>query len=275
MSEKIPVSVLIIAQNEERFVKRCLDALIDFEEIVFVDGGSTDKTIEMAKSYPNVKVYENSWPGFIAQRNFSLKKASFPWCLMMDADEAATPELVHYIRDFLKQDGPKKKMYSIVRTEYYEGREVEYGIGGSGPQERFFQRDHIQYTGGVHHEHLIDGKLSSSAPSEMGHFPRELRILHNSEYTLEEMIKKFPRFSILIAHEKYARGRRTNAGIILMTFFGSFFQIFIKSFRAGRAGFILSLLEAIHRTLVKIYIYNLQHFKKEGEGKNFESKKLG
>src|SRR5690606_25879751 len=150
---KIPVSVVIIAQNAAAFLPRCLDSLREFAEVVIIDGGSTDQSNQVYQEYPNVVVHHNPWPGFIEQRNLSLKKASYPWCLMLDTDEAVSPELVKEIKQVI-QDPNAAVMYRIVRTEYFEGHAIESGFGASDYQERLFKRERITYGGGVHHVHL-------------------------------------------------------------------------------------------------------------------------
>lgn len=272
--QTIPVSVLIIAQNAEATLKRCLDSLKDYEEIIIIDGGSKDQTESIARSYPNVKFYHNPWPGFIEQRNVSLDKATLDWCLMMDADEAATTELNNYIRSLDLKSLPKK-MYKIMRTEYFEGHEVEHGLNSSDWQERFFKTKHIRYTGGNHHRHLIDGVLCEEGHPDLGEFPPKLRILHNPDYTLDQMMMKMPRFNILIANEKLERGRTTNAFVVVLSFIGTFFQILLKSWRAGRIGFIMAVIEGLNRCMIKLYIYNVQHMRSGKFEKDFRAKKLG
>lgn len=271
---KIPISVLIIAQNAEKFVKRCLDSLVEFDEIVFVDGGSTDKTIELAQSYPNVKIYQNPWPGFIPQRNFSVSKATHPWSFMIDIDEAATPELVKAMAEVVQRKNPKK-MYRVVRTEYLEGEAIEIGFGRSDYQERLFQTAHIQYAGGVHHKHLIDGVETRMDDPEIENLPRHLRVLHNPDYSLDEMIQKLPRFSILIANEKFKIGRRTSALEVIFTFFGVFFKTYRKSWRAGHVGFVNCVCDALHQTITKLYIYHMQKARGEKMNQEFEKTRLG
>lgn len=271
----INISIIMIAQNAEQTIKRCLDSLVRFKEVIIIDGGSKDKTTEIAQSYPNVTLYENPWPGFIAQRNISLDKATLDWCFMMDADEALTPELVSYLAalDLNRLD---KKIYRVLRTEYFEGVAVEHGFGSASWQERLLKRVHVRYCGGNHHNHSIDGKLCTWDHPELGSFPSELRILHNPDYTLDEIIQKLPRFSILIANEKLERGRSTNAFVVILSFIGTFFQVWLKSLRMGRIGFILAVNEAVHRCLVKLYIYNSVYLRKSRSAKsNYQSKNLG
>lgn len=270
----LPVSVLIIGQNVEWCLKRCLDSVTDFAQVVFVDGGSQDKTATIALSYPNVSYHLNPWPGFIPQREFSLSKADHEWCLMLDADEALTPKAVELVREVLKRPKPKA-MYRLVRTEYYEGHQIESGFGRSNYQERLFQKTHVSYTGGVHHEHMIKGERSRLGHPEIEDLDPEARILHDPSYGLDEMIGKLPRFSILIGYEKYSRGRRVSAWGVIFSFVTTFVQVYAKSWKAGRVGLMTSLLEAHHRSLVKMVIYNIEHFKNGEPEPTWEKKPLG
>jgi len=252
MSKKI--SVLMLTQNSEKFIKRCMDSLIKFDEVVVIDGGSTDKTLEIAASYPNAAIYENEWPGFIAQRNFSIDKASHEWCFMIDSDEKLTPELADELYRVVN-DNPDKVLYNVCRTEYYLGEEVSTGHGKSWWQERLFIKDRVRYTGGNHHEHLIDGKSVQEQADKVGHINQEYRVLHDPTYGIEDWAKKMPRFILLVANEKFEKGKRVGALEVLGTLFWTFFQIFKKSWPLGKLGFVISVQTAIFRALVKLVIY--------------------
>jgi glycosyltransferase involved in cell wall biosynthesis len=259
MLSKTPISVLVICQNAERTLARTLDSLVDFSEIVIIDGGSVDKTEQIARRYPNVAYYYNPWRGFIAQRNYSIEKASHHWCFMMDADEVCTPELRDEIFRVVAQDNPAP-MYRIVRTEYFLGEAIEIGLGKSDYQERLFIRDRIRYTGGNHHQHLLDGKLITADTSEVVNFDRKFRILHDDSYSMADWVKKLPRFVLLVAHEKIDKGRRVSALEAFFSFFAEFIKVYLKSWRGGRVSFINCLLHAIYSALVKIYIYQYHQF---------------
>lgn len=252
MSKKI--SVLLLTQNSEKFIKRCLDSLIRFDEVVMIDGGSTDRTLEIAKQYPNVAIHNNPWPGFIAQRNVSIDKASHEWCFMIDSDEKITEELVDEIYRIVNNN-PDKVLYNICRTEYYLGQEVSSGHGKSWWQERLFVRDRVRYTGGNHHEHLIDGKPVHEQSDKIGFINRELRVLHDPTYGIEDWVKKVPRFTLLVANEKFEKGKRVGAFEVLATLYWTFFHIFKKSWKLGKLGFVISAQTAIFRALIKLIIY--------------------
>ena len=112
------VSAIVITQNEERNIKECLDSLKWVNEIVVVDGGSTDRTLEIARKFTD-KVYHNSWPGFAPQKRYSLAKASKPWVISIDSDERVTPELRDEIIALLKSESIFHQGYYIPRLSTF------------------------------------------------------------------------------------------------------------------------------------------------------------
>ena len=260
--KKIPCSVLIIGQNAEKTLKRCLDSLTNFQEVIFIDGGSVDGTLSMANSYENVMVHANPWPGFIKQRNISIERATLKWCFMIDTDEALTPELELEIRKIVEQDQADFPMYSVMRTEYLLGRPIEYGFGASCWQERLFIRERVEYTGGVHHEHLIDGVHQNDARHLIGFLNSNARVLHDSTYGLIDWTIKLPRFAILRAEEKIEKNphRKVSALEVFLTFIGTFFKIYLKSYKNGKVGTVISFTTAINRCLAKLIMYENDKF---------------
>jgi glycosyltransferase involved in cell wall biosynthesis len=272
MIEKIDCSVLILAQNSERFIKRCLDSLERFDDVIVIDGGSVDKTENICSGYNNVRFIFNKWPGFIPQRNFSITQAKHKWCFMIDSDEAATPALVDKIQEILRENNKDKVIYNIMRTEYFLGREVVGDFGGSDWQLRLFQTDRVCYTGGNHHEHLIDGDKESDSADKIGYLDKSLRVLHDNQYGLLEWANKLPRFAILRAEEKLSHNskRSVSAFEVFFTFFGTFFKTYLKARADKQVGIIIAFKTAINRTLAKLIMYEHQSI---GFHKNIKNSK--
>src|SRR3990172_10955287 len=95
------LSVTFITLNEEKNIRDALESVKWADEIVVVDSGSSDKTVDICKEYTG-KVFYNPWPGHIAQKSFAIDKATHNWILSIDADERVTPELAGEIRGALK-----------------------------------------------------------------------------------------------------------------------------------------------------------------------------
>ena len=274
MNKKIMASVLIIGQNSEKILRRCLDSLVNFQEVVFIDGGSTDKTESIARTYPNVKFIYNKWPGFIPQRNISIDHATLDWCFMIDSDEKLTPELEAEIRSIVEKNDHSTVLYRVVRTEYFEGKAIESGHGRSDYQERLFLRSRVRYTGGNHHEHLIDGKPTKEVPYLIKNINPKLRVLHDPDYRYEDMVTKLPRFTLLIGAEKFKKGRNVSFIEIIFTFVWTTIRLSWKSRKMGSQGLILALMKAYNDSLAKTYIYVLQNFRKDQTDK-IDRKYLG
>ncbi|MBI5358739.1 glycosyltransferase family 2 protein [Candidatus Amesbacteria bacterium] len=129
---KIKLSVVLATYNEERNIARCLDAVKDFaDEIIIVDGKSTDDTVKIAKKYKaKIILVDNNPTHFHAQKKLAIDSARGEWILQLDADECLTPELVNEIKDHLRGgrlDSAKVNGYWIPRKNYFLGRFLEKG----------------------------------------------------------------------------------------------------------------------------------------------------
>ena len=88
MHEKI--SACVIAFNEERKIKRCLQSLTWCDEIIVLDSFSTDRTVEICKEF-TARVYQHEWLGYVGQRNLVREMSTYPWILFLDSDEEVSP----------------------------------------------------------------------------------------------------------------------------------------------------------------------------------------
>jgi glycosyltransferase involved in cell wall biosynthesis len=265
------ISVLILTKNSGRTIKRTMESVKNFDEIIVVDAGSVDNTQSIVENYQNAKFIFNEWPGFIAQRNLSIEKAKYDWCFMIDSDEECTPELFDICYEVIKKPNPKA-MYRVVRTEYFLGGAIENGFGKSDYQERLFQRSRVRYAGGNHHTHTIDGELIYPEHPDSENFDRNIRVLHDPDYGMDEWIAKFPRFSILGSRERIEKNKKVSKLEILITFPLIFLQVYRKSYLDGKRGFVISVLEAINRTMMKVYIYQHNEITQNKTSKEFIQK---
>src|SRR3979409_582209 len=126
MLRRMTLSVCIITLNEEANIARTLKSVKDIaDEIVLVDSGSTDATVELARSF-GAKVFVEPWKGFARQKNSSLEKASSDWILSLDADEEVSPELAASIKALLTSGAPPKfSGYLINRRNMYFGKWIK------------------------------------------------------------------------------------------------------------------------------------------------------
>jgi (heptosyl)LPS beta-1,4-glucosyltransferase len=119
------VSVITIALNEEQNIVECLRSVTWADELIVVDSGSSDRTVELARGFP-AKVLQTEWKGYGATRNLALGHATGDWILWLDADERVTPELASEIRERTREGGGSFVGYSVARRAYFLGRWIRH-----------------------------------------------------------------------------------------------------------------------------------------------------
>lgn len=193
------LSVAIICKNEERIIADCLKQAAKLaDEIVVVDSGSTDKTVEIARAY-TPKVIHHDWQGYAKQKNFSLSQCTNEWVLSLDADEVLSDELIAEIRslDFSKPG------YQIARKLYIGKRFIRWGGYYPDYQLRLVRRSQARFSNSPVHESIeLYDEESKSYSKDRKHCPRLRNALNHFSYeNPEEMDKAFANFARL-AHKK-------------------------------------------------------------------------
>src|SRR5579864_6785822 len=117
--DTIPVSVTILAKNSARILREVLGALRSFDEVILLDNGSTDATMEIAAGFPNVKIHRTEFKGNGPLHNEATALARNDWIFSLDSDEVMTPELLAEIRA-LKLD--ENCVYSLPSKNFYNGK---------------------------------------------------------------------------------------------------------------------------------------------------------
>lgn len=247
------ISVLIIAQNNASTIERTLKSVQGFDEIVVIDGGSTDCTKELALKY-GAKIVEHPFKSFPEQRSFSLTQAEHEWCLVVDSDEEITEELQEELYRLINSPNPAL-LYRIMRTEYLLGDENQYGYGRSDYQERFFQKSHVRYEGELHEYPVIDGTKPNRTDPRTINLPAHFRMHHNPENNVSMIVQRFPKYTLLKAQEKIKQGRTVSLLELIFCFPLSFLQIISRRWRAGRIGVVEALSESANRLFIKMLIY--------------------
>ncbi|MGE0615974.1 MAG: glycosyltransferase family 2 protein [Bacteriovoracia bacterium] len=252
----LPLSALIITHNEEKNIARCLESLTWVEEILVIDGGSSDRTLAICRDpgaawATKIRVIENPWPGFRVQRNLCLKEAKHDWVLVVDADERCTPALAHRLRELLSATGgPAKPAYKVQRLEYFLGKHIRHGIWSPSYQDRFYNRQGIQYINDIHEY--------PNYPPNPGVIQEALE--HSPDFAPERFLEKMNKYTSIEARDRVARGMRTNPFRLFFAFPAMFLKTYFyyEGYKDGIHGFVISLLEGVSRVVrhIKIWQYS-------------------
>lgn len=259
------LSVCIITLNEEANIGRTLKSVqplvADGEgEVIVVDSGSTDKTVEIAKSY-GAKVFTEPWKGFAAQKNSGLDKAQGDWILSLDADEEITDELAKAISLSMKfletkelsneegywlhnvvgiKDPDQTDGFEIRRRNFFLGRPMRWGGFYPDAKLRLVRRQLAKFEARSVHEDM----RISSPPAEVW-----TPILHHAYPTLSGYIEHMNKYSSLGAEMEVEKGRKgfslvNNVIRPWLTFIYNYF--FRLGFLDGKEGLLLHMYHAVY-----------------------------
>ena len=277
------LSVVIITYNEEANLPRTLESVMPLVrdgkgEIIVVDSGSTDGTVEIAKSF-GAKVFVEEWKGYAAQKNSAIDKATGDWILSLDADEELEPSLAEELAKFSSpvpadQSARLERLREMIyvysrrtqsemraissrhgnpeglfvaltglwirRRNFFLGRWIRHGGYWPDPKLRLFRRDAAKFEDRAVHE---DAKLLSGIAGELKN-----ALVHHSYPTLSDYIDHMNRYSSLGAEMVGPKGHRFSVLNIairpLATFIYNYF--FRLGFLDGREGLLLHLYHAVY-----------------------------
>jgi glycosyltransferase involved in cell wall biosynthesis len=245
------IAAIVIAKNEERNIAACLETLKWADELIVVDAESTDRTVELARRYtPHVVV--RPWPGYGAQKNFAMERATADWILIVDADERVSEELREEIGAVLKEGRPPVA-YRIPRRNYYYGRWIRGAGQYPDPQLRLVRRGHGRYNDLPVHEHLeVEGLVGDL----QGHLD------HHTHPTVLSHELKIERYSTLAAEERIRAGRPEAAWYhLLVNPLWTFLKVYLLrgGFRDGIPGLLVSGFSAAHVLLKYAKLWERAH----------------
>jgi glycosyltransferase involved in cell wall biosynthesis len=230
-----PLSVLVIAKDEEEMVGECLESCAFAGEIVVVDAGSSDATVEIARAR-GARVLEHPFETHARQKNWGLEQLAHDWVLVVDADERVSPDLANEITALLSR-GPECPGYWIRRRNTFLGRIIQGAGWGRDRVLRFFDRHRARYDDRLVHETVI---LSGEAGT--------LRsvLLHHPCRTLDAWIRKTIRYANQGALDAHARGERPGWVKLALRPPARFVKQYViqRGFLDGVEGFLLCVTSA-------------------------------
>ncbi|NOQ36761.1 MAG: glycosyltransferase [Methylococcaceae bacterium] len=228
------LSIIIIVKNESKHISRCLASVSFADEIIVLDSGSNDDTVELCKQYTD-KVFITDWLGFGVQKQRALDKARHDWVLSIDADEQVTSELQAEIKQAMQTSGVDA--FEIPRLSSYCGKNIKHAGWWPDYVLRLFKREAGKFTEDLVHERIIvDGTIKQLTNP----------LLHEAFINPDEVLHKINSYSTLGARKLYEQGKRTSLGKAIFRGLWTFFRTYILkvAFLDGQQGLMLSISNA-------------------------------
>ena len=230
------LSVILITKNEAANIRACLESVAWANEIIVVDAGSADGTIEICREM-GAQVFVHDWPGFGVQKNRALSYATHDWVFSLDADERVTPELRTAIVREIRAEGSVNAAYRISRRSSFCGRFMRHSGWYPDHIVRLFKRDTARFSDDLVHERLlVTGKIGQL----------EGELLHYAFEDIEEVLRKVDQYSSAGAVMLQQRGRQASLPGAVVRGLWSFVRTYFlrAAFLDGREGFMLAVSNA-------------------------------
>jgi len=228
------LSVVIITFNEGHHIAQCLKAAQAVsDEIVVIDSGSTDNTVEVCKVY-GARVITNPWCGYSEQKNFGNAQASFDWILSLDADEVLNDTLIQSIQKW--KDHPQAA--SFKRMTNYCGTFIKHGGWYPDVKVRLFNRQETQWLGTIHE--VLRGLSKENT------FLLEGDCLHYSYYSVDQHYAQAEKFTTIQAADLFQHGKKSPWYKRVFSPIAKFVvdYFFRFGFLDGKAGFTVARISA-------------------------------
>jgi len=224
------ITVTVLAKNSEKYLREMLTSLASFGEVVLYDTGSTDGTLEIGQSFPNVRIFRADFVGFGPTHNIASACASNNWIFSIDSDEIASAELIETLST-IKLD--EKAVYSFPRHNYFNGKFIKWCGWYPDRQVRLYNKTKTKFSDDQVHEAIIS--------ENMRHVYLQAPIIHYSYGTVADFLGKMQSYSTLFANQN--RGKKSSSLFKAISHgcFAFFKGYFLKrGFLGGYEGFLIS-----------------------------------
>ncbi len=246
------ISVCIIAGNEEKNIRRCIESATWANEIIVVDSFSTDRTVEICREYTD-RVYQHEWLGYIGQKNLIKDMAKNPWILFLDADEEISPALRDEIQaEFNSGRNTEINGYEFPRMVRFLGRWITHGDWYPDIKLRLFRKEKGTCGGKEPHDRTtVKGKVKRlKAP-----------IFHYTYNNIAEQLTSLNKFTSISAKGKYCEGRYFGLPDVLFRPTLRFLRCYFlrKGFMDGLPGLIIATTVAFGVFIKYAKLWEIQH----------------
>lgn len=231
---KLPISLVIIALDEQDRIERCIRSASFVDDVVVVDSFSKDQTAEVART-AGARVFQEKWRGFGPQKRFAVEQAKHDWILSLDADEEISPDLAAEIVEKFSALDPGTG-YRMPRLSFHMGRWIRHGGWYPDYQLRLFNRKHSQWSEHTIHERVVAAKTAT--------LKNQLR--HYGFRNLAEQVQTNNRYSSLQSDMDRKNGKKFSLLKLIFKPWSKFMETYFwkLGFLDGMPGFIISVSAA-------------------------------
>jgi glycosyltransferase involved in cell wall biosynthesis len=241
------LSAVVLAKNSEQTIRKTLESLRDFDDVVVYDNGSTDNTIQIAKEFSNVNLIEGEFKGFGWTKNEAASYAKHDWIIIIDSDEV--------IDERLNQELKTKQLHSdtvyiLNFLAFYKERQVKYCGWNNQKTKRVYNKTITRYNMNDVHENIITDNLKEDY--------LQGNVLHYSYHSLTQFIIKADRYSTLFAQDN--AGKRSSSPALAFSngLFSFFKTYFLKlGFLDGYVGLVIAFSHMITNFFKYMKLYEL------------------
>lgn len=244
----LKISAVVIAKNAEKLIVDCLESIKFCDEVIVIDSGSKDKTVQIAKRM-GARIFEISNSDFSEMRNLGLQKAVGEWILYVDTDERINKELESDIKNQISKNQNEYSAFRIKRKNFYYGNHEWPYIE---KLERLFKKEKLKgWYGKIHESPSVDGKIGIV----------DGFLLHYTHQNLSSMVDKTMEWSEVEAdlrfksnHPKMTWWRFPR--VMITAFFGSYIKQ--KGYKAGVAGLVEGIYQSFSIFITYARLWELQ-----------------
>jgi glycosyltransferase involved in cell wall biosynthesis len=232
------LSVITITRNEEQNIADCLASVRWADELIVIDSGSIDKTLDIARQFTS-NVLTVEWTGYGAARNLALDHAHGDWVLWLDADERVTPQLAEEIRQVVQADDPEVMGYTVARRAYFLGRWIKHSGWYPSRVTRLFRKEKARFNETrVHEQLIITGRVVNLQHD----------LFHYTDPNLHHYFDKFNLYTSLAAEDLRAGGKSFSLHDLLLRPPFLFVKMYFLrlGFLDGLHGLILCVLSSAY-----------------------------
>jgi len=250
------ISAVLIARNEERNIRHCLQTIAWCDEIVVVDMESEDKTVSIAREYTD-KIYSHpNIPAFDIAKKFAVEKSVGDWILLVDADEMISRSLASVLSQIAARDDVD--VVEIPFKHYIMGEWVRNTGWGYSPKPRFFRKQNMELTGIIHnYMNVRSGSVVIQLP------PSDDNCINHFCYIdSRHFVEKLNKYTSVEARQLFDQKKRYSTFALIRRSIREFVVRFLvrKGYKEGVRGFALSLMMSFYRALTYIKLWEQYEF---------------